>query len=65
MICLFEKALGEEHPDTAASLSNLALLLWAQGDDAGARPLLERALAIREKALHRCYGREYSRTEIL
>ena len=38
-------------PTTATSLNNLALLLQAQGDLAGARPLFERALAIREKAL--------------
>ena len=40
-----------EHPDTAASLNNLAGLLHAQGDYARAKPLYERALAIREKAL--------------
>jgi tetratricopeptide (TPR) repeat protein len=39
------------HPDTAASLGNLARLLQAQGDLAGARPLFERALTIMEKAL--------------
>ena len=33
------------------SLNNLAVLLRAQGDLAGARPLYERALAIREKVL--------------
>jgi tetratricopeptide (TPR) repeat protein len=33
------------------SLNNLGLLLKTQGDFAGARPLFERALAIREKAL--------------
>ena len=43
--------LGPEHPDTAMSLNNLAGLLQAQGDLAGARPLYERALAIREKVL--------------
>ena len=43
--------LGPEHPDTATSLNNLAVLLQAQGDLAGARPLFERALAIREKVL--------------
>ena len=41
--------LGAEHPDTAMSLSNPATLLLSQGDLAGARPLHERALAIREK----------------
>jgi tetratricopeptide (TPR) repeat protein len=39
------------HPLTATVLNNLALLLENQGDLAAARPLYERALAIREKAL--------------
>jgi Tetratricopeptide repeat len=43
--------LGPEHPNTAQSLNNLAVLLQAQGDLTGARPLFERALAIYEKAL--------------
>ena len=42
---------GPEHPDTATDLNNLALLLLYQGDLAAARPLYERALAIREKVL--------------
>ena len=46
-----EKALGAEHPDTGASLNNLAELLEFQGDYARAKPLYERALAIREKVL--------------
>jgi tetratricopeptide (TPR) repeat protein len=46
-----EKLLGPEHPDTATSLNNLALLLQHQGDLAGVRPLFERALVIWEKAL--------------
>jgi tetratricopeptide (TPR) repeat protein len=50
-LAIREKALGPEHPDTATSLNNLALLLLAQGDLAAARPLYERALAIREKVL--------------
>src|SRR5208337_2845023 len=50
-LAIYEKALGPEHPWTATSLDNLALLLRAQGDLAGARPLHERALAIFEKAL--------------
>ena len=40
-----------EHPDTAMSLNNLADLLRSQGDYAEAKPLLERALVISEKAL--------------
>ncbi|HMF29697.1 MAG TPA: tetratricopeptide repeat protein, partial [Candidatus Cybelea sp.] len=48
---MHEKVLGPEHPDTATTLNNLAYLLQAQGDLAAARPLYERALAIREKVL--------------
>jgi hypothetical protein len=43
--------LGPEHPDTATSLNNLAQVLAAQGNLLGARPLYERTLAIRERAL--------------
>jgi tetratricopeptide (TPR) repeat protein len=50
-VAIREKALGPEHPDTAASLNNLATLLVDQGDLTGSRTLFERALAIREKAL--------------
>ena len=50
-LAIREKVLGPEHPDTAKSLNNLALLLQAQGELAAARPLHERALAIREKVL--------------
>ncbi|HXZ02834.1 MAG TPA: tetratricopeptide repeat protein [Stellaceae bacterium] len=46
-----ETQLGPDHPDTATSLNNLALLLKDQGDLAAARPLFERALATYEKAL--------------
>src|SRR5262249_44147432 len=48
-LAICEKVLGPEHPNTASSLGNFASLLMAQGDLAGARPLYERALAIREK----------------
>ncbi|MCF4130249.1 tetratricopeptide repeat protein, partial [Methylobacterium sp. SyP6R] len=40
-----------DHPATATSLTNLASLLYAKSDLAGARPLLERALAITERVL--------------
>jgi len=50
-LAIREKALGSEHPDTAASLNNLANVLKTQGDLAGARSLFERALAINDKAL--------------
>jgi tetratricopeptide (TPR) repeat protein len=46
-----ERALGSEHPETAAGLNNLALLYQKQGKYGEAEPLLERALTIRERAL--------------
>jgi CHAT domain-containing protein/tetratricopeptide (TPR) repeat protein len=48
---LRRRMLGEDHPDTAASLNSLGSLLLDQGDYPGARPYLELALAIRRKAL--------------
>jgi CHAT domain-containing protein/tetratricopeptide (TPR) repeat protein len=48
---LSRQALGEDHPDTAASLNNLGALLQAMGDLAGARPHYERALAIHRRVL--------------
>ncbi len=45
------KLLGAEHPDVASSLNNLALLLDAKGDYAGAEPLYREALAMRRKLL--------------
>ena len=50
-LAISENTLGPEHPDTAKSLNNLALLLKGQGDYAGARPLYERAVRVTEKAL--------------
>ena len=50
-LSLKERTFGKDHPETALSLNDLALLLQDQGDLAGARQLHERALAIREKAL--------------
>ncbi|HEU5383067.1 MAG TPA: DUF2225 domain-containing protein [Ktedonobacteraceae bacterium] len=56
-LALFQRALiicdlyGEEHLGTALVLSNLGLLYIAQGKYEEARPLLWRALAIREKLL--------------
>ena len=46
-----EQSVGENHPDVATSLNNLALLYDAQKQYAQAEPLYKRALAIREKAL--------------
>ncbi len=59
-LAICEKTLGPEHRDTAGSLNNLANVLRAQGDLAGARPLFERALAISEKVL----GPEHPHTAI-
>ncbi|MCP4359898.1 MAG: tetratricopeptide repeat protein, partial [Chloroflexi bacterium] len=50
-LAIREKVLGPEHPDTATSLNNLALLLQAQGDYEGALPYYDRALAIFEAKL--------------
>ena len=43
--------LGERHPEYAQTLNNLAVLLESQGDYAAARPLLEKALALRQEML--------------
>jgi hypothetical protein len=44
------RVLGtEDHPSVAASLHELARVLQAQGDLAGARDRLERALRIKER----------------
>jgi len=48
---LAEATYGPDHPSTATSLDNLAVLYDTQGRYAEAEPLLRRALAIREKAL--------------
>ncbi len=48
-LAIWEKVLGPDHPDTAASLNNLASLLSAQGDYASARPLFERELLPSER----------------
>ena len=43
--------MGRDHPITATSLNNLAGLLQAEGNYTAAKPLYERALAIRERVL--------------
>ena len=48
---LSERELGSDHPTTATSLNELAVLYKAQGRYAEAEPLHQRALAIFEKAL--------------
>jgi tetratricopeptide (TPR) repeat protein/transcriptional regulator with XRE-family HTH domain len=46
-----EQQLGPDHPDTAQSLNNLALLYYKQGRYTQAEPLYLRALRIREQQL--------------
>jgi Tetratricopeptide repeat len=53
-----EARQGADHPDTAATLNNLAGVLSDQGDLVGARALHERALAIFEARL----GADHSTT---
>jgi hypothetical protein len=43
--------LGPDHPDTALSLNNLAILCYYEGDYQQAATLMRRALAIREQKL--------------
>jgi tetratricopeptide (TPR) repeat protein len=50
-LAIFEKNLGQNHPNTAASLCQLANLYRAMGFYAKALPLQERGLAIFEKTL--------------
>jgi CHAT domain-containing protein/tetratricopeptide (TPR) repeat protein len=50
-LAIRENALGPEHSDVAASLSNLSALHFVKGDYARAEPLMQRALAIYEKTL--------------
>src|SRR5712692_5304313 len=50
-LAIAEKVLGPEHPSTATSLNNLALMYQDTGAYAKAEPLHRRALAIREKVL--------------
>ena len=53
-----ERTLGKEHPDTLASVNDLAVLLARKGDYAGAEPLFRRALEARERTL----GKEHPDT---
>ncbi len=48
---ILESTMGENHPDVATGLNNLALLHYSQSDYEAAEPLYERALAIDEKTL--------------
>jgi tetratricopeptide (TPR) repeat protein len=48
---LSQRLLGEEHPDVAHSLNNLALLYYYQGRYSEAEPLLVQTLALRKRLL--------------
>lgn len=50
-LAIDERLFGPDHPNTAASLNNLAGVLDKQGDFGEARSLRERSLAIYEKTL--------------
>jgi CHAT domain-containing protein/Tfp pilus assembly protein PilF len=50
-LAIDEAQLGPDHPLTATSLNNLAILLESMGEYTEARPLYERSLAIREAQL--------------
>jgi tetratricopeptide (TPR) repeat protein len=50
-LTICEKTLPPDHPSTAATLQNLALLYRYLGRYQEAEPLFQRALAISEKAL--------------
>jgi hypothetical protein len=47
---IWEKSFGPEHPNIAAGLNNLALLLQTMNRLAEAEPLMRRALALDEKS---------------
>ena len=53
--------LGEDHPNTAISLNNLANLYRDQGRHAEAAPLLKEAVEIMERVL----GAEHPNTKFL
>jgi tetratricopeptide (TPR) repeat protein len=59
-LAINEQVLGHEHPDTATSLNNLAVLYDAQGNYSEALPLYQRALAIYEQVL----GPEHPKTAL-
>ncbi len=50
-MAIYEKVLGTEHPDTAATYNNIALVYDSQGDYSKAREWYHKALAICEKVL--------------
>ncbi len=50
-LAVFKKALGNDDPVVASSLTNLGILLHRKRDYAGAEPLYREALAIQRKSL--------------
>jgi len=48
---LSEKVLGPEHPDTLASMNNLALVLDSQGKYEAAEEMQRQAIELKEKVL--------------
>jgi tetratricopeptide (TPR) repeat protein len=50
-LAIWEQVLGPEHPATATSLNNLAVLCYNEGKLAEAAALMRRALAISEQVL--------------
>ena len=46
-----EAALGRQHPEVAACLNNLAVLLRTMGRHAEAQAMYERCIAIKEQAM--------------
>ena len=59
-LLIIEEQLGADHPDTATSLNNLALLYDNMGRYSEAEPLYKRALTIAEAVL----GSEHPTTVI-
>ena len=60
-LSICEQILGHEHPDTSATLTNLAYLYHLQGHYEQAEPLYQRALTIAEQTL----GQEHPRTAMI
>ncbi|MBI5605948.1 MAG: TIR domain-containing protein [Deltaproteobacteria bacterium] len=51
LLAMNEQQSGPDHPATAQSLNNLAVLLQSKGDYDGAETLFRRALAIKERTM--------------
>lgn len=51
LIEICERHFGSEHPQTAKALTNLARVMFMQGDVESAEPLTRRAITVQEQAL--------------